>query len=97
MSATVFDASAHCSGYRKMWGTGVQCNLLKSIDSDPIDLPTAVHYPIILNLQPAFAYLNKPEGSFPVAEEMAMWVMSLPMGPDLPLLEQERIITALCA
>ena len=73
-----------------MWGDGLQRNILKSNESDPL-------ISIILNLQPAFAYLNKPEGSFPVAEEMAMWVMSLPMGPDLPLLEQERIITALCA
>jgi hypothetical protein len=36
-TAIVFDTSAHCSGYRKMWGTGLECNLLKSIESDPID------------------------------------------------------------
>lgn len=46
-------------------------------------IPTAVHYPIPLNLQPAFAYLSQPEGSFPVAEAAAKRVMSLPMHPYL--------------
>jgi UDP-2-acetamido-2-deoxy-ribo-hexuluronate aminotransferase len=58
-------------------------------------IPTAVHYPIPLNLQPAFAHLNKPAGSFPVAEEMARRVMSLPMGPNLIAEQQEIIVTAL--
>ncbi|SFM05090.1 DegT/DnrJ/EryC1/StrS family aminotransferase [Pelosinus propionicus] len=42
-------------------------------------VPTAVHYPIPLNLQSVFAYLNQPEGSFPIAEKIAKRVMSLPM------------------
>lgn len=42
-------------------------------------IPTAVHYPIPLNLQPVFAYLNQPIGSFPIAEGIAKRVMSLPM------------------
>lgn len=46
-------------------------------------IPTAVHYPIPLNLQPAFAYLNQPAGSFPIAERIAERVMSLPMSPYL--------------
>jgi UDP-2-acetamido-2-deoxy-ribo-hexuluronate aminotransferase len=46
-------------------------------------VPTAVHYPIPLNLQPAFSYLNQPAGTFPVAEEAAKRVMSLPMSPYL--------------
>jgi len=55
-------------------------------------IPTAVHYPIPLNLQPAFAHLNKQAGSFPIAEEMAKRVMSLPMGPYLFLVDQQRIV-----
>ena len=46
-------------------------------------IPTAVHYPIPLNLQPAFDGLNQPEGSLSVAEAAAKRVMSLPMGPYL--------------
>ena len=58
-------------------------------------IPTAVHYPITLNLQPAFEYLNKPAGSFPVAEEMAKSVMSLPMSPTLTTAQQEKIVFTL--
>jgi len=54
-----------------------------------------VHYPIPLNLQPVFAYLNKPEGSFPIAEEMAKRVISLPMGPALTRTERESIVAVL--
>lgn len=58
-------------------------------------IPTAVHYPIPLNLQPAFAYLNRLTGSFPVAEAIAKRVMSLPMFPDLTMIDQDHIVTLL--
>lgn len=58
-------------------------------------IPTAVHYPVPLNLQPAFAYLGKPEGSFPVTEELAGRVMSLPMGPYLAPADMETIVRTL--
>ncbi len=57
-------------------------------------IPTAVHYPVPLNLQPAFADLNKPAGSFPVAEAVAGKVMSLPMHPYLNESDMQRIVTA---
>lgn len=60
-------------------------------------IPTAVHYPIPLNLQPVFAHLDKPAGSFPVSEEMSKRVMSLPMGPDITPQDQDRIANALFA
>lgn len=43
------------------------------------NIPTAIHYPIPLHLQPAFSFLDKNTGSFPVAEQAAKRVMSLPM------------------
>ena len=46
-------------------------------------IPTAVHYPVPLHLQPVFAGLNLPNGSFPIAEFMARRVLSLPMHPYL--------------
>lgn len=46
-------------------------------------VPTAVHYPIPLNIQPVFEHLNKPEGSYPISEGIAKRVMSLPMSPYL--------------
>ena len=53
-------------------------------------IPTAVHYPVPLNLQPVFSSLGKPAGSFPVAEAAAERVMSLPMHPYLS--EEELVI-----
>lgn len=46
-------------------------------------VPTAVHYPIPLNLQPVFEHLNKVEGSYPISESTAKRVVSLPMSPYL--------------
>jgi UDP-2-acetamido-2-deoxy-ribo-hexuluronate aminotransferase len=45
-------------------------------------IPTAVHYPVPIHLQPAYAGLCAPD-CCPVAIEMAGKVMSLPMGPYL--------------
>ena len=42
-------------------------------------VPTAVHYPIPLNMQPMFDYLPQKNGSVPVAEIVAEEVISLPM------------------
>src|SRR6185437_5748850 len=42
-------------------------------------IPTAVHYPMPLHLQPIFASMNLPRGTFPVAEAASERVMSLPM------------------
>jgi UDP-2-acetamido-2-deoxy-ribo-hexuluronate aminotransferase len=46
-------------------------------------IPTAVHYPVPIHLQPAFSYLGQGQGSFPVAETAAQRVLSLPMHPYL--------------
>ena len=56
-------------------------------------IPTAVHYPIPLNLQPVFAHLNKPKGSFPIAERIAEQVISLPMHPYLSEGDQNKIVS----
>jgi UDP-2-acetamido-2-deoxy-ribo-hexuluronate aminotransferase len=45
-------------------------------------IPTAVHYPVPMHLQPAYAHLSSPDAC-PVARDMAAKVMSLPMGPYL--------------
>ena len=57
-------------------------------------IPTAVHYPVPVNEQPAYKYLCCPDCT-PVASQMAKRVMSLPMGPDLSLDAQARIIEQL--
>jgi dTDP-4-amino-4,6-dideoxygalactose transaminase len=45
---------------------------------------TGLHYPLPLNLQPAFESLGKPAGSFPVAERLTQHeILSLPMFPHI--------------
>ncbi|MDR2431864.1 MAG: DegT/DnrJ/EryC1/StrS family aminotransferase, partial [Candidatus Margulisbacteria bacterium] len=43
----------------------------------------AVHYPLPLNLQPAFADLRQGKGAFPVAEKIAEQIFSIPVYPEL--------------
>lgn len=44
---------------------------------------TALHYPVPLHLQPAYAHLGHEAGDFPVAEAAAPRILSLPMYPEL--------------
>ena len=60
-------------------------------------IPTAVHYPLPLHLQPVFANLGLGEGSFPVSEAAARRVISLPMHPYLTDEQQQRVVSALKA
>ncbi len=48
-----------------------------------LGVPTAVHYPVQLNLQPAFSCFGSSDGSSPVSEAASNKVMSLPMHPFL--------------
>jgi UDP-2-acetamido-2-deoxy-ribo-hexuluronate aminotransferase len=58
-------------------------------------VPTAVHYPLPLHLQPVFAHLGQGEGSFPVSEAAARRVISLPMHPYLSDADQVKVVSAL--
>lgn len=55
-------------------------------------IPTAVHYPIPLNKQPAVADANV---ALPVGDEVAAQVMSLPMSPNLAEGDQKKVVSAL--
>lgn len=55
-------------------------------------IPTAVHYPIPLNKQPAVA---NADVSLPVGDAIAERVMSLPMHPYLTVEAQEKIVNSL--
>jgi len=56
-------------------------------------IPTAVHYPLSLHQQPAYA-AGWAGRSFPVAERLAREVISLPMHADLDEEAQQRIVDA---
>jgi len=58
-------------------------------------IPTAIYYPKPLHLQGAFTGLGGREGSFPVSEDCAGRIFSLPMHPYLAADDQRRIAAIL--
>jgi len=52
-----------------------------------------LHYPIPLHLQKAYENLGHKEGDFPVAEECAKQILSLPMFPELTREEIEKVVS----
>ena len=55
-------------------------------------IPTAVYYPKPLHLQGAYAYLGLKYGDYPVSEDRAEKIFSLPMHPYLTKEEQQKIL-----
>jgi dTDP-4-amino-4,6-dideoxygalactose transaminase len=55
----------------------------------------AVHYPIALHLQPAYARLGLGEGSFPAAETLAREVVSLPLYAEMDEAAPEYVASVL--
>jgi dTDP-4-amino-4,6-dideoxygalactose transaminase len=58
-------------------------------------IPTAIYYAKPLHLQSAFAYLGYKEGDYPVSEDCAQRIFSLPMHPYLTMDEQGRVAQTL--
>ncbi len=56
-----------------------------------------IHYPVPPHLQPAYAELNIPAGSYPISERIHQEVLSIPMWPQMSLQEQERVIAVMNA
>jgi len=67
--------------------------LLKKLQDNKI--PTAIYYPKPLHRQTAYAYLGYGEGAFPVSEDAASRIFSLPMHPYLKEEDQKEISTIL--
>lgn len=60
-------------------------------------LPTAVHYPTPLHLQPVFQNMNLgfSRGDYPESEKAAQEVLSLPMYPELSRSNQEKMVAGI--
>jgi dTDP-4-amino-4,6-dideoxygalactose transaminase len=52
---------------------------------------TALHYPVPVHVQKAYAHLGYREGDFPVTERVCKEIVSLPMFPDLTAEQIERV------
>lgn len=57
-------------------------------------IPTAVHYPVPLNRQPAYIGRFASAGALPHSEQASREVLSLPMHPDLSPADQDRVVAA---
>jgi len=88
-------------GYKSAWAQysllakdeAHRAAVLKSLQEAKI--PAAIYYPKPLHLQTAFAFLGYAPGAFPVSEDAANRIFSLPMHPYLSGADQKRIIDAL--
>lgn len=58
-------------------------------------IPSAIHYPIPLHLQPAFAPFGGKVGDCPNSELASSAIFSIPFSPFLEPKDQEKIISAL--
>ena len=58
-------------------------------------IPSEIYYPLCLHLQEAFAYLGYKAGSFPESEKASGEVLSLPVYPELPDAQQDRVVRAI--
>ena len=66
--------------------------LIKNLTAEGIG--TAIHYPVPLHRQQAYAHLTYSAGSFPVTEKVADEIVSLPMFPHLATEQQARVADA---
>jgi len=58
-------------------------------------IETGIHYPMPLHLQPAYERLGLKKGAFPVSEQAAGRILSLPMYPELTEEMIERVVKAI--
>ena len=57
----------------------------------------SIHYPIPIHLQPAYRELDYAPGSFPVTEQLAGRILSLPMYPEMTDEQAEYVASSLRA
>ena len=56
---------------------------------------TLIHYPVPIHLQPAYKGRLGEMGSFPVSEQVAREVLSLPLYPELMKEQVKRVVQAI--
>ena len=61
------------------------------------EVPTLIHYPLPVPLQPTFMGENVGRGPWPVSEEASREVLSLPLHADITREEQDHVIEAVRA
>lgn len=86
--------------YQAPWGRAVyHLYVIRTANRDQLrnrlaeaGVDTGIHYPIPLHLQEAYRDLGYSKGDFPVSEQVAAEVVSLPMFPTLHGEDQRRVV-----
>jgi dTDP-3-amino-2,3,6-trideoxy-4-keto-D-glucose/dTDP-3-amino-3,4,6-trideoxy-alpha-D-glucose/dTDP-2,6-dideoxy-D-kanosamine transaminase len=60
-----------------------------------VGIQTGIHYPCPIHRMRGYAFMNLPKGSLPVTERLSDEILSLPIYPELPQSQVERVIEAL--
>ncbi len=60
-------------------------------------IATQIYYPIPLHLQPAYRHLGYQKGDLPTTEKVCQEILSLPLYPELKLVQIKKIINAIKA
>ena len=61
------------------------------------EIGVGIHYPIPIHLQEAFKDLGYTKGDFPITEEMADEIVSLPMFPEMSDQQISHIVDSILA
>ena len=60
-------------------------------------ITTEVYYPQPMHLQECFANFGGQKGEFPESERAALTSLALPMYPELPNAQRERVVRSIAA
>ncbi|MSQ95530.1 MAG: DegT/DnrJ/EryC1/StrS family aminotransferase [Gemmataceae bacterium] len=61
------------------------------------NITTEVYYPVPMHLQECFANLGHKKGDFPESERAALTTLALPMYPELPNTQRDRVVRSIAA
>ena len=89
--------------YEPSWSRGVYHLYVVEVENRELvqgtltkeKIGTGIHYPIPLHLQKAYAHLGYRAGDFPISEQAAQRILSLPMFPGISEGQQVRVVEAL--
>jgi dTDP-4-amino-4,6-dideoxygalactose transaminase len=91
--------------YEAPWSKGVyHLYVIRTRERDSLQamlldagIGTGIHYPIPLHLQEAYKHLGYKSGDFPISENAAREILSIPMYPQLQSEQQSRVVAELKA
>jgi dTDP-4-amino-4,6-dideoxygalactose transaminase len=91
--------------YEAPWSKGVyHLYVIRTPERDRLQamlldagINTGIHYPIPLHLQEAYKHLGYKSGDFPISENAALEILSMPMFPQLQSEQQSRVVAELKA